>query len=398
MRGPAPLVLRGARFLDGRIGDLHLADGLIARLAPPGTAPPPAARVIEADGLVAVPGFIDLHVHGGAGADFMDATDEAFARSAAYHAAGGTTAWMPTTATESLENILACVDAAARSREQRIGGIEMLGVHVEGPYMAPTKHGCHDPGFVRRPSPAENRAYLDRAPVIKRMTVAPEVPGVPEFIREAARAGIIPSGGHSEATIDQTLEAIDLGMSMITHLYSAMSTIVKQGPFRVPGMLEATLLDDRLATELIADLKHVSKDLLRLAMKAKAERSVCFVTDAMRGAGMPDGTYRFGSAVRGTPAVVEKGVARNLENTGFASSTVRMIDLVRNAVETVGLDLAAAVRRASLIPAVIAGVDGRKGALEPGRDADVVLLGTSPTLHVRATIARGEVIHHAPGL
>ena len=117
----------------------------------------------------------------------------------------------------------------------------------------------------------------------------------------------------------------------------------------------------------------------------------------MRGAGMPDGTYTFGSA-RGTKAVVENGVARNLENTGFASSTVRMIDLVRNAVETVGLDLATAVRRASLIPATIAGAGDRKGALEPGRDADVVLLGTSPSLHVRATIARGEVIHHASGL
>jgi N-acetylglucosamine-6-phosphate deacetylase len=215
-----------------------------------------------------------------------------------------------------------------------------------------------------------------------------------DFIAEAARAGIVPSGGHSEATIDETLAAMDRGMSMITHLYSAMSTIVKRGPFRVPGMLEAALLEDRLATELIADLKHVSKDLLRLAMKAKAEHAVCFVTDAMRGAGMPDGTYAFGSA-RGTKAVVENGVARNLENTGFASSTVRMIDLVRNAVEAVGLDLEAAVRRASLVPAKIAGVLDRKGSLAPGKDADLVLLKTSPRLEVAATIARGEVLHDA---
>jgi len=180
---------------------------------------------------------------------------------------------------------------------------------------------------------------------------------------------------------------------MITHLYSAMSTIVKRGPFRVPGMLEAALLDDRLATELIADLKHVSKDLLRLAMKSKAEQTVCFVTDAMRGAGMPDGTYTFGSA-RGTKAVVENGVARSLDNTGFASSTVRMIDLVRNAVETVGLDLPAAVRRASLIPAKIAGVLDRKGTLDPGKDADLVLL--TPALEVQATYVRGERVYARP--
>ena len=134
------------------------------------------------------------------------------------------------------------------------------------------------------------------------------MPGVLDFIREAARTGILPSGGHSDATLEETRRAIGQGMTMITHLYSAMSTIVKDGPYRVPGMLETTLLDDRLSSELIADLKHVSPELLLLAMKAKAERTLCFVTDAMRGAGMPDGTYSFGSR-RGTPAVVERGAA-----------------------------------------------------------------------------------------
>ena len=147
-------------------------------------------------------------------------------------------------------------------------------------------------------------------------------------------------------------------------------------------------------TELIADLKHVSPDLMRLAMKAKAEHTICFVTDAMRGAGMPDGTYTFGSA-RGTKAVVEAGVARNLDNTGFASSTVRMIDLVRNAVEAMNFDLAAAVRRASLIPATILGIADRKGSLDAGKDADIVVLETRPRLEVRLTLSRGEIIHDA---
>ncbi len=388
-------VVAGARLASGKDPvDIHVSAGKIEAVRPAGGPVPEGAARIDARGLVAVPGFIDLHVHGAMGSDFMDATEDAFRVSAEYHAAGGTTAYLPSTATESPDAVFACIDMAARCREQRIGPVEILGVHVEGPYMGPKKHGCHDPGFVREPSREENRGFLDRAPIIKRMTLAPEVPGVMDFIAELAKAGVIPSGGHSDATIDQTLAAVDRGMSMITHLYCAMSTIVKDGPFRIPGMLEGTLLDDRLATELIADLKHVSKDLMLLAMKSKAERTVCFVTDAMRGAGMPDGTYAFGT-VKGTKAVVENGVARMLDNSGFASSTVRMIDLVRNAVETLGLPLEAAVRRASLIPATIAGVAGRKGSIEPGKDADLVLLETSPRLEVRKTLLAGELTYDA---
>jgi N-acetylglucosamine-6-phosphate deacetylase len=171
-----------------------------------------------------------------------------------------------------------------------------------------------------------------------------------------------------------------------------MSTITKDGPFRVPGMLEATLLDDRLATEIIADMKHVPPELVRLGLKAKAAETVCFVTDAMRGAGMPDGTYSFGSR-RGTPALVEKGVARSLDNTGFASSTVRMIDLVRNAVEVVGLDRESAVRRATIVPATLAGVADRKGTLAPGKDADIVLM--SPSFEVRKVFAKGALVFDA---
>ena len=387
-----PVVLANVRLVPDRGPvDLHLC-GTIEGIHPAGSPIPPGWRRIDGRGLTAVPGFIDLHIHGALGFDFMDATEEAYRKTGEYHAAGGTTAYMPTTATESPEAIFACIDMAARCRDQRIGGVDILGVHVEGPYMAPTKHGCHDPGFVRRPSKEENRGFLDREHIVKRMTLAPEVPGVQDFIKDLSRHGIIPSGGHSEATLDQTSEAIGNGMSMITHLYCAMSTITKKGPFRVPGMLETTLFDDRLATELIADLKHVSRELMLLAMKAKAEQTVCFVTDAMRGAGMPDGIYTFGSA-RGTKTVVEHGIAHTVDNTGFASSTVQMIDLVRNAVESMGLDLETAVRRASLIPAKIAGVAARKGSIEPGKDADIVLLETKPRLDVRMTLVRGEVVH-----
>ncbi len=393
----ARTVIAGARVAVGPPGagrgehDILVSGGRIEAVRPAGGDLPERAVRIAAPGLIVAPGFIDLHVHGGRGADFMDATEEAFRTIGEYHVAGGTTSYLATTTTEPAEDILAAIDMAARCRDQRIGPVEILGVHVEGPYMAPRRHGCHHPAFVRRPSRGENKGYLDRASIVRRVTLAPEVPGVQDFIRELSRAGVLSSGGHSEATADEVRQAVDAGMGMVTHLFCAMSSVTKDGPFRIAGMLEATLLDDRLATELIADLKHVPRELLLLAFKAKAPEKVCFVTDAMRGAGMPDGTYTFGSR-RGTPAVVEDGVSRNLGNTGFASSTVRMIDLVRNGVEGLGMGLEASVRRASLVPAKILGAEGRKGTIEPGKDADLVLLRTEPELEVRLTMVRGEVV------
>ena len=384
----AGVVLGPAGTETGR-WNIVIADGRIEALTPAGAPLPPGSSQIDGSGLSACPGFIDLHVHGGQGADFMDATEEAFQTIADFHARGGTTAYFPTTASETLEAILASIDMAGRCRARQVGGVEILGVHVEGPYFHPRKHGCHSPAFVRPPAPQENRAYLDRAHIIRRITLAPELPGAQEFVRELSRAGIIPSGGHSEATAEEVKRAADNGMTMITHLYSAMSTISKNGPYRIPGMLELALLDDRLSTELIADLKHVPPELLLLALKAKAKDTVCFTTDSMRGAGMPDGVYTFGSR-RGTQAIVENGVARNLENTGFASSTVRMIDLVRNGVEALALDLAAAVRLASFVPAKIAGVLNRKGTLETGKDADILLLAITPRLEVRLTLKKGK--------
>ncbi len=377
--------------------DILIGGGRIEEVRPSAGPPIEGARIIDARGLVAAPGFIDLHVHGGKGHDFMDATEEAFRAVGEYHAAGGTTSYMPTTATDAYECIIACVDTAARCREARVGGPEILGVHVEGPYMAPRRHGCHDHAFVRRPSPEENRGYLERAHIIRRMTLAPELPGALEFIRELTAAGIASSGGHSDASAREVFRAIDAGMKAVTHLFCAMSSTKKDGPYRIAGMLEAALLDDRLSAELIADMRHVPRELLLLALKIKGPDRVFFVTDAMRGAGMPDGVYTFGSR-RGTPAIVEGGISRNLDNTGFASSTARMIDLVRNAVEHVGLSLETAVRLASAVPASVAGVSTRKGAILPGYDADVVLLRPGPPLELELVMAKGEIAayHNGP--
>ena len=184
-------LLTNARVVLGPAGtdqgewDIAISAGKIESLtkALPGTRDASAAQ-IDCRGLVACPGFVDLHIHGGKGSDFMDATEEDFRVIAGYHAAGGTTAYFPTTASDSLEALTASIDLADRCRQQRSGAVEILGVHVEGPYFNPNKNGCHDPAWVRPLSKAENRAYLDRAHIIRRITLAPELPGAREFIRD----------------------------------------------------------------------------------------------------------------------------------------------------------------------------------------------------------------------
>lgn len=364
-------------------------DARIAYVGPVKKAPK-ADKTIEAKGLTVVPGFIDLHIHGGAGSDFMDATLQDYCTIASYHAGGGTTSWMPTTATDRHENIMAALKVIRQAREQKLDGPDILGVHAEGPYLTLSKCGCHDPDLVRPVRDNEVKGYLDNIDILGRITIAPDLTGAMGFIRQLAAGGVVVSGGHSEATYSVMMEAIDAGMRMVTHLYSAMSSIQKAGPYRTGGMLETTMLDDRLNTELIADGKHVPPELLKLALKTKDPNTVCFTTDAMRGAGAPDGVYAFGGR-HGTKAIVEDGVARNLLNTGFASSTARMIDLVRNGVQIVGLSLEESIRRCSEVPARIAGVFDRKGSLEVGKDADIVLLDDQ-AWHVRRTLVRGNAV------
>lgn len=386
------VITKGRVLAEGKLHNdwvVALAADKITYVGPAKTAPK-ADQTVDAKGLAVVPGFIDLHIHGGAGSDFMDATLQDYCTIANYHATGGTTAWMPTTATDRHENVMAALKVIRQARQQKLTGPDILGAHAEGPYLTLNKCGCHDPQLVHPPRDDESNDYFDNIDIIARITIAPDLPGALPFIRQLAGKGVLVSGGHSEASYSLMMEAIDAGMRMITHMYCAMSSIIKSGPYRSGGMLETTLLDDRLSTELIVDGKHVPPELLRLTMKVKTAQAVCFTTDAMRGAGAPDGIYTFGGK-NGTKAIVENGAARNLQNTGFASSTARMVDLVRVGVQTVGLTLEESVRRCSEVPATIAGVLDRKGSLTAGKDADIVLLDDH-TWQVKRCIARGQTI------
>ncbi len=334
---------------------------------------PPGAERADAGGLYISPGFVDIHVHGGGGSDFMDATVMDVSTVMRYHSAHGTTSAAPTTCAAPLPDILAAMDAIRRY-DGRFGRV--LGVHLEGPYFAPTKKGCHLPEYVREPDEREWRCLLERGGVA-RMTLAPELPGARPLIEELRNRGAVASAGHSEALYHEMMDAVDWGVTHVTHLYCVMTDALNNrwrgtaNPRR-GGILEAVYLDGRLTTELISDGIHLTAELMQLAFSIKGPEKLAIVTDAMRGAGMPDGEYAFGPR-NGTVATVRNGEARVKDGVGLASSVCPMNDMVRIFRELTGCALWQAVRMASLTPAEILSQDAEVGSLARGKFADVII-------------------------
>ena len=391
---PATLAITNARLVspgdpERRVSVL-VEDGRIGAVLAEGQPLRAGVEALDAGGGYVAPGFIDVHVHGGAGADFMDATPDAVRTVCRFHASGGTTGLLATTAAASAADLRRALDVIAQVQQE---GAAILGVHMEGPYFAPSKCGCHLPDQVRAPQPEEYAPLLDLHPgLVRWMTLAPEVDGAFELIRALRERDAVPAAGHTEADEALLLEAIDAGLRHATHLYNAMSTITKRGPYRIPGLVETALSSDALTAEVIADGFHLAPALLKIAVRAKRPDHVLLVTDAMRGAGMPDGTYTFGPA-NGSLAIVENGVARTPDNTGFASSTARANQLVRNMVRLADCTLVDAVRMASTTPAEALGLGDRKGRVQVGYDADLVVLDEA--LDVKATMVGGEVVYRA---
>ncbi len=358
----------------------------------PGAIPADAER-IDAGGLYIAPGFVDIHVHGGAGGDFMDATDADVETVFRYHAAHGSTSLCPTTATAPLDEILSSLDALERYRagDQRWG--RALGAHIEGPYLAMSKRGCHLPGHLRNPEDREWRQILERGHIAS-LTLAPELPGARELVEALHKQGANASAGHSEALYHEIGESIAWGVSHVTHLYCAMTDAMNNrwrgtpNP-RTAGIVEAVYLDDRLSSELITDGKHLSREMLILAYRSKGYEKLAIITDAMRGAGMPDGEYAFGPR-HGMMAVVKDREARIPDGTALASSVYPMNEMVKVFRDLVGCPLWQAVRMASLTPAQIVHADDEIGSLARGKWADVILIDED--VDVKATYLAGRKI------
>jgi N-acetylglucosamine-6-phosphate deacetylase len=362
---------RGGRLIlpEGiRTGLALVVDGdRITAVVPEGEAP--EGEVVDAAGQYVSPGFIDMHIHGGWGHDFLDGTVEAFLAIARGHALHGTTAMTPSFATASKADYRRAVQAYRDALPLNRDGSRFLGLHFEGPYFSVAKAGAQDPTLLLTPTPEEYLPLLEAVPEIVRVSAAPELEGALGLGEELRRRGIIASVAHTDATCACCEEAFRHGYSLMTHFYCAMSTIVKRGYSRYAGAVEAGYLQD-YDIEVIADGEHLPIDILRLVVRIKGADRVALCSDAIRAAGLPDGEYAQGQQEHGLRFVVENGVALRPDRGGLAGSVATADRLVRTMARAAGLE--DAVRMMTATPARILGLS-RKGRLAPGCDADIVL-------------------------
>ncbi|MBI5563744.1 MAG: N-acetylglucosamine-6-phosphate deacetylase [Chloroflexi bacterium] len=362
-----------------------LTDGSRIRLIGPGQPPPSldgtATRIIDASGLHLLPGFIDLHAHGACGCDAMDASPAALHTIAQFYAQHGVTSFLPTTWTASHDDTSRALDVITELTGRVPGGATILGAHMEGPYLNASKCGAQAPQHIRRADPAEVIALLDENH-IKLVALAPEFPENLWLIDECVRRGITVSAAHTAATYQQMLTAVEHGLRQATHTFNAMTGL----GHREPGTVGAVLTSDHIRAELIADNIHVHPAAMKVLVKVKGPDRVILVTDAIRGAGMPDGEYR----VDQRAIAVRDGTARLPDGT-LAGSVLTMERALRNIMTATGLPLREAWPMTSWNAAKSIGVAQTKGSLESGKDADLVLLNSSLTLVM--TVVEGDIVH-----
>lgn len=396
------------RFINARLilpdriiedGGLHVRDGRITAAGPDARMPPFDGETIDVQGNYLAPGFVDLHVHGGGGADFMDGTPEAFQTAIAAHTRHGTTSIIPTSTVARHEQTLRWLELCNVFQERRSepgnGMARVMGAHLYGPYFAEDKVGCHPKPPQRPPTPGEFEAYLSFAPKTLRIaTCAPELPGASEFYRAAHARGVRLNAGHSNASWDEMAAAYALGVRHVDHFFCAMSNYVSiRTRFNTPmrgGMMEFVLASEDMTTEVIADGRHLAPELLRFVLNMLGPDRVALVTDANRAMDLPPGEYLFGPLDGGEPIYSDGAVGLMPDQTSLASSIRGMDFMVRHLHQAVGVDLATTVRMASLTPARIAGLDQEIGSLEEGKRADAVVLDND--LNVRRVMVAGEML------
>jgi N-acetylglucosamine-6-phosphate deacetylase len=390
-------------------GAVHVRNGVIQNAGAAADLRTWDGPTIDARAMFAAPGFVDMHVHGGGGADFMDGSVEAFQTAIRAHTRHGTTSIVPTSTVARHEQTLRFLETCQRLKNARPagGGARVAGAHLYGPYFAEEKVGCHPRDAARPPTPGEYERYLEHAGdgTLLVATCAPELPGAAGFYRAARAKGVRLNAGHSNASWDEMQAAYDLGVRHVDHFFCAMSNYVSlRSRFGAPmrgGMMEFVLATADMTTELIADGRHLAPELLRFVLAMKGPDRTALVTDCMRALDLPPGDYVFGPTDGGETVYSDGSVGLMPDRTGLASSVRGMDFMVRHVHQAAGIDLPTAVRMASLTPAKILGLDGEIGSLEAGKRADILLLDKD--LQVNAvwvggrTQAAGTIVVESPG-
>lgn len=351
----------------------------------------PDALELDARGNYISPGFIDLHIHGGGGHDFMDNTVEAFLGIAETHARYGTTAMCPTTLTSEKGDLLETLKVYEQADKLNHKGASFIGMHLEGPYFAMSQRGAQDPRYIRSPDPEEYQEILAASSAVKRWSAAPELEGAIEFGRYLRSKGVLVALAHTDAIYEEVLEAFENGYTLATHFYSGMSGVSRRDCFRYAGVIESGYLIDEMDVEIIADGIHLPAPLLKLIYKIKGASHTALITDAMRGAGMPPGESILGSRKNGLKVIIEDDVAKLLDRSSFAGSVATADRLVRNMINMAGVSMEEALKMITKTPARIMGIEGAKGSLTEGKDADVVIFDQQ--INIQHTIVDGRVIY-----
>lgn len=383
------LVISGAKIVteQGIIerGILHVKDGFIAFVGDMSqwdpTAAGSAARSIDAHGSWLLPGFIDVHVHGGYGADFMDANPETLDIITHFHALHGTTSMLATTMTATRDAIDRVLGEVDRYKSKEMPYAQLLGVHLEGPFISPKWAGAQDPNLMVPPQLSWIEDWHERFPqLMKQLTLAPEREGGLEMIAWLRDHGIVAACGHTDATYADIQSAVREGLSHAVHTYNAMKPL----HHREPGTVGAILTDERISGEVIADGHHVHPAAIRLLAMVKQPHGLLLITDAMSAAGLGDGQYELG----GQAVTVHSGVARLTEGGALAGSTLTMIEALRFMVREVGVSVEDASRFASGNPARLLRLEASHGSIAQGKQADLLLV--SPELELEHVWVRGK--------
>ena len=378
------MLIRDVHIVDGGsvfAGSILAEDGKIAAILPP-DARAEGAETVEGGGLYASAGFIDCHTHGAGGHDFMDGTVEAFLGACRMHLTHGTTTILPTTLSASTGELVRSIAAFKEARALMAQEQCQPGMHLEGPYFAMNQKGGQDPRYIRDPDPAEYRRIVELADgAIVRWSIAPERHGAMEMGDYLTAHGIWPTIGHTDATYDDCVEALRHGYTHITHLYSCTSTITRRGGFRILGVTESAYALDGLTVEVIADGCHLPPELLRMIVKCKGVDRVIMVTDSLRPAGLDVRTAISGSREDGQVCIIEDGVAKLPDRSAFAGSIATADRLVRTMWRRAGVPLPDVIRMMCENPARLLHLEGRKGRLLSGHDADIVLFDEDVRVH-----------------